>query len=92
MPRVKISKTAAQKVKRLSEETYEELSENTGKLRKDIEDLFKSLNDPAATKTFDVMYEELMSFLRNAGSSFSEIEKYCDDTIRWVDEHNESWR
>lgn len=85
---IKLSKEAAIKVQKISQDTYNELIQNTNILKKEIEIQYQNLNDKATTKKLAEMFQIIENMLLKLANNFNDIQNYCDKTIRWIDEWN----
>lgn len=88
MATIKLSKEAALKAQRISQDTYNELVQNVNILRKEIEMQYQNLNDKATTKKLAEMFQIIENLLSKLANNFDDINDYCDKTIRWIDEWN----
>ena len=85
---IKLSKDAAIKAKRITEETFHDLIANTDQLKQEIYMQFRNLNDKPSTKKMAEMFSALESLLNQLKNNFNDVEEFCDKTIRWIDEWN----
>lgn len=85
---IKLSKEAAIKAKRLTEEAFLELESNTKSLNDQVGLQLMNLNDKPSTKKYDEMMMEIQSLLNQLRNNFNDINEYCDKVIRWIDEYN----
>lgn len=88
MPIIKLSKEAAIKAKRLSEETFRDFVANTEAFKNQLYMQYMNLNDKATTKKLMEMFSELESLISQLKNNFIDIQEFCDKTIRWIDEWN----
>lgn len=88
MPVIKLSKEAAIKARRTSEETFRDLVANTDTLKNELYMQYRNLNDKATTKKLMEMFSALESLQSQLKNNFNDIEEFCDKTIRWIEEWN----
>lgn len=88
MPIIKLSKDAAIKAKKLTEDAFLELESNNKSLNDQISMLLMNLNDKPSTKKYDEMMSEIQSLMSQLRNNFNDINEYCDKVIRWIDEYN----
>ena len=88
MSKIKLSKDAAIKAKRISEETYNDLAANTKELKREIDEQYKNLNDKATCKKLMEMFSQLENLLRQLRNNFNDVEEFCDETIKFIDRWN----
>lgn len=85
MSTIKLSKTAALKVIRYSEEMFEELNSNTKQLNDQIVAHMLNLKDPVATTKHMELMQLLEDELKHIGMTVEDITQYCESMIRWID-------
>ena len=85
---IKLSKEAALKAKKTTEETFHDLIVNTDQFKNEIYMQFLNLNDKPSTRKLAEMFSALESLLNQLKNNFNDIEEFCDKTIRWIDEYN----
>lgn len=88
MPVIKLSKEAAIKAKRISEETFRDLVANTEAFKNQLYMQYMNLNDKATTKKLMEMFSALESLISQLKNNFIDIQEFCDKTIRWIEEWN----
>jgi len=88
MPIIKLSKDAAIKAKKLTEDAFLELESNNKFLNDQISMQLMNLNDKPSTKKYDEMMSEIQSLMSQLRNNFNDINEYCDKVIRWIDEYN----
>lgn len=88
MPIIKLSKDAAIKAKKLTEDAFLELESNNKFLNNQISMQLMNLNDKPSTKKYDEMMSEIQSLMSQLRNNFNDINEYCDKVIRWIDEYN----
>ena len=85
---IKLSKDAAIKAKKLTQDTFVDLEANNKQLNDKIEMLLLNLNDKPTTKKYAEMMSEIQSIMSQLRNNFNDVEDFCDKIIRWIDEYN----
>lgn len=83
-----MSKEAAMKAIKLTEEAFLELESNNKRLNDEVGRQLMNLVDKPSTKKYGEMMSEIQSLMNQLRNNFNDIHDFCDKTIRWIDEYN----
>lgn len=88
MGRKRLSKDAALKAIRLSDDAKEELMKNVSLMDSGVNAQFSGLQDPAFKKYLELS-EQMKGLLKMIGGRMEEVSKYCQSVIQWIDSYSE---
>ena len=83
MSQLKLSISAAQSVKRFSEETKEKLIQNIKFLDNEVNALFSGLQDPTIKAYLDLS-NSMQTTIKSIGQSLEAVEDYCQAVVLWI--------
>ncbi len=86
---IKLSKDAAIKAKKLTEEAYMDLTTNNKKLNDNILRELTSLKDDSSTRKYAEMMSQIESLMKQLRNNFDDINEFCDKMINWIEKYNE---
>ena len=88
MGRIKLSKEAAMKVIRYSEEAKEKLMTNVNVMDSGVNSQFSGLQDPTLKKYLELS-SQMQDLFKQIGTGLDAVSEYCRSVARFIDEYNE---
>lgn len=89
MARIKLSKEAAMKAIRYSNEAREQLMTNINVMDNNVNSQFSGLQDPAFKRYLELS-GQMQDMLKQISGKMESISDYCQSVIRWIDTYSES--
>lgn len=83
-----ISREAAQKAIRYSDEATTELRSNVNVMDNNVNSIFAGLQDPTIKKYLELS-EQMQDMIKQVSGRMDAISEYCQSVIRWIDGYND---
>ena len=88
MARFTISKSAAQKAIKYSEEAATELSAGVRVMDNNVNSNFAGLQDPTVKKYLELS-GQMQDMIKQVSGKMNAISEYCQSVIRWIDNYTD---
>lgn len=88
MARITLSKEAAMKAIKYTEDARGKLIHNVSYMNNNVNSRFAGLQDPTYEKYY-ALSMEMQGLLKQIGGKMDDISVYCKKVIRWIDEYNQ---